>query len=155
MTARCHQVSLPLVSTQPPPRDLRLLQFRDRCYAGNWLLDHVDDDGFDLGAQRLIRCCFFRGAAFTVRLGLAAVLRFVPRLGADFEALRILLPAAESLRNLARFFGRALARFFRLAMIDPPSRSLRRSLEECMRWRFMMRARKSQHRIESEWQSFV
>ncbi len=76
------------------------------------------------GPKELIRCCFFRGAAFTPRRGLVlAILRFVLGLRTDFDAERILARAAEVLRNFARFFGRAFARFFRLAMIDlPPSR---------------------------------
>jgi hypothetical protein len=65
-----------------------------------------------------ICCCFFRGAAFTARCLALTTLRFVPRLCADFDALRVLPRAAEVLRNFARFFGRALARFFRLAMIE-------------------------------------
>lgn len=73
-----------------------------------------------------IRCRFFRATPFTARLGLAlATLRFVPRLCADFDALRVL-------RNFARFFACTLARFFRLAMIDlPPAAAYRGNLSVC------------------------
>ena len=66
------------------------------------------------------RCRFFCGAFLTALFGLAlATLRFVPPLGADFDALRAPARAAEVLpRIFPRFFDCALARFFRLAMID-------------------------------------
>jgi len=85
----------------------------------------------------LVRCCFFRGAAFTARLGLAlATLGFVPPLGADFDALRTLPRGAEVFRSSARFFGCALARFFRLAMIDLlPAAAYCDSLKSVMRRR--------------------
>jgi hypothetical protein len=74
------------------------------------------------GPKALFGCCFFRGAAFT-RFGLALPTpRFILRLRADFDAEPVLPRAAEVLRNFARFFGRAPARFFRLAMISSSSR---------------------------------
>jgi hypothetical protein len=135
MTARCRQGSrLLLVSTQPP---------RGTGVSSNSVMVVTPGTGCSITStttvstslpKDFVRCCFIRGAAFTARLGLVtAILRFVPRLGADVAASRP--PAAEVLRNFARLFGRALVRFFHLAMIDPPSRSLPRSVEECMRWR--------------------
>ncbi len=86
------------------------------------------------GPKPLIRCCFFRGAVFTPRFGLAlATLGFVLRLRADFDAEPVLTRAAEVLRNCARFFGRD--RIFRLAMIPSPQPLRTRLDEECTRWR--------------------
>jgi hypothetical protein len=103
-----------------PSRDLRFLELGDGNYAGDRLLDHVDDHGFDFTAWRFRPLFFFREAPFTARLGLALVtLRFVPPLRPDFEALRALARAAEVLlRSFARLLGCAFARFFRLAMIS-------------------------------------
>ena len=73
------------------------------------------------GPGGFIRCSFFRIAFFVAtRLGLAlatAGLVAFPR--ADLDTVRALTrTAARLLPGLARFFGCAFDRFFRLAMID-------------------------------------
>ena len=75
------------------------------------------------GPGGFIPCSFFRTAFFlAARWGLAPAVGFVPFPRADLETL-LALPrtAACLLRGLARFFGRTFARFFRLAMIIPPT----------------------------------
>jgi hypothetical protein len=64
------------------------------------------------------RGCFFRTTFLGTGLGFALpIARLVLPRRADFAAFYA-LPRAVLLRNLARFFGGAFARFFRLAMIS-------------------------------------
>ena len=75
-----------------------------------------------------IRCCFFRAGFFVADLGLALpTARFVAPLCADFAAF-CALPVL-----LARFFGCAFARFFRLAMISSQTPCVLGGLKQCMR----------------------
>jgi hypothetical protein len=54
-------------------------------YAGSWLLDDVDDDGFNITAWQFHPLLFFCAAFFPADLGLALpIARFVPPLRADF-----------------------------------------------------------------------
>jgi hypothetical protein len=118
VSATDKETALTLLPFVPPCRYLRLLNLRDCYYAGGGFLDHVDDDRFDLG---FIPWSFFRTAFFlAARRGLApATVGFVAFPRADLETLRAL--PARLLRGLARFFGWTFARFFRSAMIIPPS----------------------------------
>ena len=97
------EAALTLLPFVPPRRYLRLFNLRNCYYAGSRFLDHVDNDRFDPCPWRFHPLFFFSHSA-------------------DLETLRALpRTAACLLRGLARFFGRTFARFFRLAMIIPPT----------------------------------
>jgi hypothetical protein len=117
------EAALTLLPFVPPRRYLRLFNLRNCYYAGSRFLDHVDIVCFDPWPWRFHPLFFFRTAFFLAACwGLAPAVGFVPFPRAVLETL-LALPrtAACLLRGLARFFGRTFARFFRLAMIIPPT----------------------------------